>query len=84
MKDFYKTIKILPSLGQIGLSVVVPILFCVLICYWLTTKGVGMWVYIPGFFFGLGGAAASAMKLYRMHKKEEEKKDKTVAFNSHY
>jgi len=43
-----------------------------------------MWVYIPGFFFGLGGSAASAYKVYKAHRKDAGKKKKPVAFNSHY
>jgi len=82
-KDLKEISKILPSLGQVGLSIVVPILFCIFICYLLTTKcGVGYWVYIPGFVFGLGGAFASMFKIYNTSKKKENEK-KPVAFNIH-
>jgi len=84
-KDFKEITKILPMVGQVGLSIVVPIVLCVLICSWITTKtGVGQWVYIPGFVFGLGAAFMSMYKLYTSNKKKNEsEKKKTVAFNSH-
>ena len=44
------------------------------------------WVYIPGFFFGLGGSFMTAWKLFRsiMKREEEEKKKReTAAFNQH-
>ena len=49
--------------------------------------GVGAWVYIPGFFFGLGGSFMVAYKLYLKimedQKKEDKKKHKKVSFNRH-
>ena len=45
------------------------------------------WVYIPGFFFGLGGSGTVAYKFYlsinRQQKKENKKKKNKVSFNRH-
>ena len=77
----------LSMLSQLGLSLVVPTLLCVFVCYWLTIKlGLGGWIYIPGFILGLGSSAMTAYKFYvsvmQKEKKEEEKK-KPVSFNRH-
>ena len=34
-----------------------PVLICLAVCWLIVSKtGAGGWVYIPGFFFGLGGS----------------------------
>ena len=45
----------------------------------------GYWIYIPAFFFGLGGSCMTAYKVYLSvcKKEEEEKKSKDKAFNEH-
>ena len=47
--------------------------------------GLGGWIYIPGFFFGMGGSGMVAWKLYisvtGKQKKEETKKH--ISFNRH-
>ena len=49
--------------------------------------GVGGWIFIPGFFFGLGGSGTVAYKFYlsinRQQKKENKKKKNKVSFNRH-
>jgi hypothetical protein len=47
--------------------------------------GLGGWVYIPGFFFGMGGSAMVAYKHYLLTMKEEkkEKKKERISFNRH-
>ena len=56
------------------------------ICWLLCAKaGLGGWIYIPGFFFGMGGSGMVAWKLYvsvtGRQKKEETKKH--ISFNRH-
>ena len=43
------------------------------------------WIYLPGFFFGLGGCASVAWKMYRslLHRQEKEEKKEKAAFNRH-
>ena len=73
MKDWPDIFRHLTMLSQIGLSLAAPLLICILLCSWL-----------PGFFFGLGGSAAAAWKVYLAIMKQENKKRKTgVGFNEH-
>ena len=86
MKNWSEIIKNLTMLSQLGLSFITPLLLCVAVCWWLTAyMGMGGWVYIPGFFFGLGGSFTVAYKLYLsvMNRQKKEKKKKKVSFNRH-
>ena len=79
MKKWGDIIRNLTMLSQFGLSFITPLLLCLLICWWLTAHlGIGEWVFLPGFFFGLGGSFTVAYKLYLSvtghQKKEKEKK----------
>lgn len=86
MKQWSELVKNITMLSQLGLSLITPILLCLAICWMLVSKtGVGEWIYILGFFFGLGGSGTVAYKFYlsisRQHEKEEKKKK--VSFNRH-
>ena len=73
-------------LSQLGLSLTVPLLICLFICSWICKwSGLGGWVYIPGFLFGLGGSAATAFKLYKSIVGNDEKKRRSrgPSFNRH-
>lgn len=88
MRWWTDIIKNLTILTQFGLSFITPLLLCLCLCWWLYSHtGVGGWVFIPGFFFGMGGSAMVAYKLYlsvmKGQKKEKEKKKKKVSFNRH-
>ncbi len=75
--------------GQLGLSLLMPLLMCLVACYLLCTKlSVGAWIYIPGFVLGLGGSMTTAYKVYLsvIHREEKRKKEKNnneVSFNKH-
>ena len=80
--------KMSPMLSQLGLSLITPVLICLAVCWLIVSKtGAGGWVYIPGFFFGLGGSGTVAYKFYlsinRQQKKENKKKKNKVSFNRH-
>ena len=69
-------------------SLITPVLICLAVCWLIVSKtGAGGWVYIPGFFFGLGGSGTVAYKFYlsinRQQKKENKKKKNKVSFNRH-
>ena len=87
IKDFSKISTQLAMIGQLGLSLIMPLLICIFFCYYLNSRfSVGIWVYIPGFFFGLGGSMTTAYKIYQdIDKKlEKPKRDKDeVSFNRH-
>lgn len=86
MKNGADILKNITMLTQLGLSFITPLLICLGVCWWLYSRmGVGGWVFIPGFFFGLGGSAMVAYKFYLSivkHQKKEKKKSK-VSFNRH-
>ena len=86
MKNGMDIIKNITLLTQFGLSLSTPLLLCIGVCWWLTAyTGVGGWVYIPGFFFGMGGSATVAYKLYLSVTKQDQKPEKKskVSFNRH-
>ena len=88
MKKWAGIISNLTILTQFGLSFVTPLLLCLGICWWLTDRfALGGWVYLLGFFFGLGGSFTVASKLYlnvtAPDRKEKEKEKKKVSFNRH-
>lgn len=87
MLIFSGFMKNITMVTQFGLSLLMPLLMCLGACWWLVTKvGIGAWVYIPGFIFGLGSSFMVAYRLYLSVLKKEEKEKKkrtTVSFNQH-
>ena len=86
MKDMQRVLRQLSLIGQLGLSVVTPILMCLLVCWLLTTRaGAGTWVYIPGFILGLGSAFVSVWKVYQSVNGGNRRDDGRggANFNSH-
>ena len=52
MKDWVNISQRLIMLGQLGLSLVMPVLICMGACYLLTSRvGLGLWIYF--FYDGL-------------------------------
>lgn len=86
MKNWADITKNLTLLTQLGLSFITPLLVCLGICWWLYSHiGLGGWIFIPGFFFGMGSSGMVAYKFYlsiTASNKKEEKKNKT-SFNRH-
>ena len=88
MKTWAKIAKDLSLLTQFGLSLVIPLLICLLVCQWLCAAfHLGAWVYIPGFILGLGSFGVTACKLYFSQtcpkKREEQEAKKKGSFNRH-
>ena len=94
MKQWSDIIKNLSLLTQLGLSLITPTLLCLGICYLLQSKlGAGAWIYIPGFFFGLGGSATVGWNFYQMLERRQKKEDEArgirrnkkndASFNNH-
>ena len=85
--DFSKIMTQFALVGQLGLSLVMPLLICIFACYMMNTRwGFPGWIYIIGFFFGLGGSMMTAYKVYlETTKKTEGKKrsEKETSFNKH-
>ena len=86
MKNWSEVFSQLTMVGQLGLSLVTPVLLCLFACYFLTTRlGLGAWVYVPGFIFGLGGAAMTAWKVWKaVEKKQKGEPEKPVSYDKHF
>ncbi len=90
MKDLGKALSNIAYIGQLGLSLIMPLLLMMLLCWVLTSKaGLGDWVYIPGFILGIGAGFMTAYKFYqeqeKKSKKHDGKKSSTgTAFNRHH
>lgn len=80
-----KIVERLAMITQMGLTIIAPLVLCILLCWWLDYKfEIGVWIYIIGFVFGLGGSFMSAYKIYisESYKAKKESKKK-VSFNRH-
>ncbi|WP_242835960.1 AtpZ/AtpI family protein [Butyrivibrio sp. FCS014] len=76
VRSVSKLIGQFAMVGQLGLSLLMPLLMCLFACYLLVTKlSVGVWVYIPGFILGLGASWMTAYKVYLsvVHKEDKKK-----------
>ena len=88
-RERLKMLNNLALVGQFGLSLMMPVIMCVFVCYFLCSKGIaGEWVYIPGFILGLGASFMTAYKfyIYAVNKQDGGKKKvrrKGVYFNRH-
>lgn len=90
MKNRLNLAKSITMFSQLSISLIMPILICIALCWWLTSRfDWPVWIYIPGFFFGMGSSAMVAYKFYltvmKEQKTEEKKsgKKKRVSFNRH-
>lgn len=89
MKLWTELLKQVTLLTQFGLTLLTPLLLCLGLCYLLTAKaGWGGWIYILGFFFGLGGSGMVAWKFYLQTMKDERKSEeksakKHINYNRH-
>lgn len=90
MKSIAKALEDLVWVSQLGLSLIMPLLLCMGLCYWLTTQhGVGYWVYLPAFVLGIGAGGASFWNFWKLTQRrarqneKERKTNKTISFNRH-
>ena len=86
MKQWMKIYKDILMLSQLSLSFITPILLCLAICWWLSSR-IGMWVYIPGFLLGLGSSFMVAYKFFlsviKKEDKDKEGKKQKASYNKH-
>ncbi len=88
MSNWQQISQRLVMVGQLGLSLLMPLVLCLLACFWLNTRlSAPLWIYLPGFLLGLGGSFMTAYKFWLRVRKEEEEKQKKegrpVSFSSH-
>ena len=75
VRNVSKLIGQFAMVGQLGLSLLMPLLMCLFACYLLVTKlSLPVWIYIPGFILGLGASMTTAYKVYLSVVQKEEKK----------
>ena len=86
MKDWMQISQRLIMLGQLGLSLLMPLLLALGVCYLLVSRlGIGLWIYFPGFLFGLGGSFMTGYKFWQsVINKDKKEEDAPSAFNSHH
>jgi hypothetical protein len=86
MKDWMQISQRLIMLGQLGLSLLMPLLLALGVCYLLVSRlGIGLWIYFPGFLFGLGGSFMTGYKFWQsVINKDKKEEDAPPAFNSHH
>ena len=78
----------LVMIGQLGLALLMPLLLCLVVCYLLCTRlGLPLWIYLPGFVFGLGSSFMTAYKFWlqvmQREKEAQEKEERNISFNAH-
>ena len=89
MKDLKlrsETLRNLVLIGQLGLSLIMPLLLCFFGAYALTRWcGAGSWVYLPALILGLGASGVTAYRFYLDGKRREEEGAKPArkAYNKH-
>jgi hypothetical protein len=88
MKHFRNIYKEILLFTQFGLSFIMPLLLCIGLCGFLVHKtGIGYWVYLFGFLFGLGGSFMTGYKFYvsivKQDEKKQQNKKKRVSYNKH-
>lgn len=82
--DLSKVFKQLTLLTQFGLSLIMPLLLCLLLCWYLTYRfDIGVWVYFIGFFFGLGGSFMTGYKFYLANLAKDREDKPKKSFNTH-
>lgn len=82
------TLKSLVWITQLGLSIISPLLICVLGAAWLRGRfGWGTWVIILGLLLGLGGAVCAGATFCRhtrpLTQGDTHTKKPPVSFNDH-
>lgn len=78
----------LTLLGQLGLSLAMPLLMSLAGCYLAVSKlHAPLWVYLPGMILGLGASFMTAYKMYQSVTKKGKKprrRKEERSFNKHF
>lgn len=86
MNKMYAALENLVWVAQLGVSIIMPLLLCLALCWWLVNSlHWGGWVYVPGILLGLGGGGvtfADFAKRWMARAKKEGKKT-PPGFNRH-
>ncbi len=80
----YRVMRDLCWVGQLGLSLIMPLLLCLLACWWAVNRfQLPFWLYIPAVILGFGGGVVTAREFYRMTMRRGKKEKPPAAFNRH-
>ena len=67
----------LALLTQLGLSVAMPPILCLLVAGWLRNQfALGLWIMVVALILGIGGGVTSFWKLWKMIEKRQEKQQR--------
>ena len=70
-KNLYKHIRAAAYITQFGLSMVSPIILCLILALWLkNTFNMGTWVVIVAILFGAGSSCVTMLNFIKIVKKE--------------
>lgn len=85
MTQWNHIVRNITLVGQLGLSLVMPLLLSIGACYYLISHySLGIWIYIPGFVMGLGASFMTAYKVYlSVTSKEAPRRHRDIGFNKH-
>ncbi|MGM9521510.1 MAG: AtpZ/AtpI family protein [Oscillospiraceae bacterium] len=86
MKSKYKFLRNIVWITQLGLSVAVPLVLCILAAVWLRNRfGLGGWIMAVGVLLGVCGAISGLWSSMRNIQREagEEDKKPPKSYNDH-
>lgn len=67
----FQFLQYLSYLTQLGLSIAVPPVLCVLAAGWLQKRfGIGDWIMLCGIFLGIGAGASSFLSFIRYFRRQ--------------
>lgn len=85
MSELTRIFRNLSLIGQLGFSLVTPLILCLLGAYWMNARaGAPLWIYIPALVLGLGSSFMTAWKVYLAAVRKNKKEEQRTAFNRHY
>lgn len=82
----WKVFRNLAWLTQLGISIVVPLVLCIVGSCWLRNRfSLGGWVVALGVFLGIGGAVSGLWSSLKRMQREADREDgkKPTSFNEH-
>ena len=83
MNELYKALEQLVWVGQLGFSLLFPLVCALGGCWWLTRQGVGGWVWVPGLLLGLAVGASIFAGFARRWLRQARQDRKPPGFNKH-
>lgn len=75
--QFYRALKNITYISQVGLSLITPIIICIMGARWIqNTFEFGNWIVLLGIFVGLLSGISSFISTMQLIIKEVEKEEK--------